>query len=37
MEAIDKFLSETDEFAIDDRCERFLMTLNPKGYLRRLK
>lgn len=36
MEAIDKFLSETDDFVIDDRCERFLMTLNPKGYLRRI-
>ena len=35
MEAVDKFLSETDEFEIDERCERFLMTLNPRGYLRR--
>jgi len=35
MEAVDKFLSENDEFAIDARCERFLMTLNPRGYLRR--
>lgn len=37
MEAVDKFLSETDEFVVDNRCERFLMTLNPRGYLRRLK
>lgn len=37
MEAIDKFLSENDEFVIDARCERFLMTLNPQGYLRRVK
>jgi cephalosporin hydroxylase len=36
MEAIDKFLSENNDFVIDDRCERFLMTLNPKGYLRRI-
>ena len=35
MEAVDRFLAESDEFAIDERCERFLMTLNPKGYLRR--
>jgi cephalosporin hydroxylase len=35
MEAVQRFLSETDEFVIDERCERFLMTLNPKGYLRR--
>jgi len=24
-----------DEFIIDRRCERFLMTLYPRGYLRR--
>jgi len=37
MEAVDKFLSENDEFVIDQRCERFLMTLYPSGYLRRRK
>lgn len=37
MEAVDKFLSENDEFVIDQRCERFLMTLYPSGYLRRHK
>jgi cephalosporin hydroxylase len=35
MKALEKFLSENDEFAIDARCERFLVTLNPRGYLRR--
>ena len=35
MEAVTKFLSENEEFESDERCERFLMTLNPKGYLRR--
>jgi cephalosporin hydroxylase len=35
MEAVDRFLAEDDGFAIDARCERFLMTLNPRGYLRR--
>ena len=35
MEAVDKFLSENDEFVVDKRCERFLLTLNPRGYLRR--
>jgi cephalosporin hydroxylase len=35
MEAVEKFLSETDQFVVDERCERFLMTLNPRGYLRR--
>jgi cephalosporin hydroxylase len=37
MEAVDKFLSENNEFVIDHRCERFLMTLNPRGYLKRIK
>lgn len=37
MEAVDRFLAENDEFAVDTRCERFLMTLNPRGYLRRTK
>jgi cephalosporin hydroxylase len=36
-EAIERFLSENDEFAIDPRCERFLLTMNPKGYLRRVR
>jgi len=35
MEAVDRFLSGSDEFVIDERCERFLMTLNPRGYLKR--
>jgi cephalosporin hydroxylase len=35
MEAVDRFLAESDGFAIDVRCERFLMTLNPRGYLKR--
>jgi cephalosporin hydroxylase len=37
MEAVKRFLSETDEFVVDERCERFLMTLNPKGYLKRIR
>jgi cephalosporin hydroxylase len=36
MEAIEQFLTQTNEFAPDERCERFLMTLNPRGYLRRI-
>jgi len=35
MEAVDKFISERADFEIDQRCERFLMTLHPRGYLRR--
>jgi cephalosporin hydroxylase len=37
MEAIDKFQSDHDQFVIDERCERFWMTLNPRGYLKRVK
>jgi cephalosporin hydroxylase len=37
MEAVDKFLSENNEFMIDERCGRFLMTINPRGYLKRIK
>ncbi len=36
MEALDRFLGESKEFEIDERCERFMMTLNPRGYLRRV-
>lgn len=36
MEAVERFLAESDGFAVDSRCERFLMTLNPRGYLRRV-
>ncbi|HEV2739184.1 MAG TPA: CmcI family methyltransferase [Candidatus Elarobacter sp.] len=35
MEAVTKFLAENGDFEVDRRCERFLMTLNPSGYLRR--
>jgi cephalosporin hydroxylase len=35
MEAVNRFLSERQDFEIDARCERFLMTMNPRGYLRR--
>ena len=35
MEAVDKFLSQNHEFAIDRRCERFLMTQYPRGFLKR--
>lgn len=37
MEAVDNFIAHTDEFVIDRRCERFLMTLNPRGYLKRVR
>jgi cephalosporin hydroxylase len=36
MEAVARFLSQNKDFIVDERCERFLMTLQPRGYLRRL-
>lgn len=36
-EAVDAFLQTTDAFAIDRDREKFLMTFNPRGYLRRVR
>lgn len=36
MEALDAFLAGRDDFEIDRSRERFLLTMNPRGYLRRL-
>jgi cephalosporin hydroxylase len=36
MEAIDDFLKSTDAFVVDRERERFLISLNPRGYLRRV-
>lgn len=35
MEAIEEFLTGTDEFAIDPKREKFYLTYNPRGYLRK--
>jgi cephalosporin hydroxylase len=37
MEAVDEFLSGNDAFVIDTEREKFLLTFNPRGYLRRVK
>ena len=34
-EAVAEFLTEADLFEIDRDCEKFLLTFNPGGYLRR--
>lgn len=34
-EAVDAFLAESRDFLPDRTCERFLLTMNPRGYLRR--
>ncbi len=36
MEAIKQFLSGRNDFVIDRQREKFFMTFNPKGYLRRV-
>jgi len=35
MEALNEFLKENNDFVIDDSREKFLMTQNPRGYLKR--
>lgn len=36
MEAVEAFLPGAPEFAVDRDRERFMLTLNPRGYLRRV-
>ena len=36
LEAAEAFLSRTDDFEIDREREKFLITFNPSGYLRRV-
>ena len=36
-EAVEEFLQSTTEFVVDATCERFLMTFNPHGWLRRIR
>jgi len=37
LEAIETFLAGTDDFEIDRSREKFLITFNPSGYLRRVR
>ena len=37
LQAIETFLAGTDEFEIDRAREKFLITFNPSGYLRRVR
>jgi cephalosporin hydroxylase len=37
LEAIETFLAGTDGFVIDREREKFLITFNPSGYLRRVR
>ena len=37
LEAIETFLARSDEFEVDREREKFLITFNPSGYLRRVR
>jgi cephalosporin hydroxylase len=37
MEALDGFLATTDDYVVDADRERFMMTLNPRGFLKRVR
>ena len=37
LQAVEAFLGRTDEFVIDREREKFLITFNPSGYLRRVR
>ena len=37
MEAVNTFLEEDDSFEIDSTREKFLLTFNPRGYLRKVR
>jgi cephalosporin hydroxylase len=37
LEAVEPFLAQSDEFVIDREREKFLITFNPSGYLRRVR
>ncbi len=37
MEALDGFLATNDDFVVDADRERFMMTLNPRGFLKRVR
>lgn len=36
-EAVEQFLKDNDDFIIDKECEKYIMTFNPSGFLRRIK
>ena len=37
LDAVEQFLKETDKFTVDSSREKFLLTFNHKGYLKRVK
>jgi cephalosporin hydroxylase len=37
MEAVDDFLAEDSRFVVDESLEKFFMTFNPRGYLKKVR
>ena len=37
MEAVEEFLKENKNFVVDESKEKFFLTFNPRGYLRKIK
>ena len=37
LQSIERFLATRSDFAIDDEREKFLLTFNPSGYLKRIR
>lgn len=37
FEAVEEFLSRTADFVVDESREKFLMSFNPRGYLKRIR
>jgi len=37
MEAIDAFLRADDSFVVDSSREKYLLSFNPRGYLKRVR
>ena len=37
FEAIEEFLKNNNSFEIDTECEKYYMTFNPNGYLRKIR
>ena len=37
LEAVEQFVQENHDFEVDSRCEKFLFTFHPNGFLRRIK
>ena len=37
MEAVEEFLKENGDFAVDKSREKFYLTFNPNGYLKKKK